>query len=79
MKMNCDRCGGEMVVGKALPGIPDSLYGALGGPVAPLSHPVELIDVLKCRECGRSLSSAELNDREFILRIAKSAAEARNG
>ena len=66
-----------MTQGKALPSSRDDLYRALGGPTGSLSHPITLIDVLKCKDCGRSLSSDELNDREFILRLAKSAVSAR--
>ena len=71
--MNCDQCLGDMVEGLALPSPRED---ALGLPMQH-QHPVALEKVLKCRECGRSLSREELMDRNFILRIARSAAELR--
>ena len=72
--MNCDRCPGEMVVGQAIPSTRED--ARLAFPYA-ACHPIVLETVLKCRECGRSLSREELMDRAFMLRIARSAAEVR--
>ena len=56
--MNCDRCDTVMVMGKAIPSAMEE--GALYDPTNPCAvWPFELMDVLKCPNCGRSISAYE--------------------
>jgi len=56
--MECDRCGTVMVMGKAIPSSTEE--GVLYDPCEPRSvWPFELMNVLKCPNCGRSISADE--------------------
>ena len=58
--MKCDHCGGEMVSGFALDG---PFEGSLGMPHVANADTIEFIDVMKCGDCGRSLTDEEIKDR----------------
>lgn len=64
--MECDVCGTEMVLGKALPGPRENALH-IATPARLNADTIELIDVLKCPECGRSLDELDLRERGINL------------
>ena len=65
--MKCKRCEVEMILGKALvdilSGIPDFIGDDFICTVSP-SGEAKLVDCLKCPNCGHSVTTTKINDKD---------------